>query len=132
MSTQENGQTVRDGLIQVQIDLRDVRFRQRSCPRIRDDADNSNPGRLCSSRLEASAQGVFARPVRARERFIDHRHLWGLAAVQLVEQAAAQQGNSQQVKIAWRNARPFNHRRLVTLNVASFDGKEEVAFGDHV
>jgi hypothetical protein len=45
------------GLIHVQIELRDVRFGERSGPRVGDDADNRSPRRTCFGFLDRFPKG---------------------------------------------------------------------------
>jgi hypothetical protein len=131
MPAQKYRQAFPPGLMQSQIEFRDVRFRQRLCPGICDHADNGDPGCAISDSPEALADGILVWPVRAREGLIDHRNLRGRIRIQIGEQPAAHERDAQQVKIFRSHAGPFDHSRLVAGNVVSLECEQEGAFGDH-
>jgi len=75
MPAQKYGQAFSAGLIEVQVDFRNARLRERFRPCVGDDTDNGNPGSARAVSLEALAQGVLVRPKRPGEGLIDHPRL---------------------------------------------------------
>ena len=116
---------VRGALVQTQINLRDLRLRQRFGPGVRHDSDDRNPRRAWPIPPQAFADGAFVSPVGPREGLVDHRDLRGLVVVELVEQAAAQQRDAQQAEIVRRHHPTVDHRGLVGLHVSSFEREKK-------
>src|ERR1700692_3688827 len=69
--------------------------------------------------------------MRPGERLIDYGNLQSLVVIRFIEQAAALQRDSQQVKIFSGDTGPLDQNRLVALNLASLECHEELALGNH-